>query len=330
AMNLNADKEASEVVEELLELTSQNLAKMEVKDHYNIIQELGQGKYGRVLMVTHRIRGTPMALKLVPKQTSKLWNFLYEYCVSLYLSSHPNMVNMFGIVFESQEHYGFLQELALDRDLLALIQPRIGIPEDAVKRCARQISNALGFLHCKGLVHRDIKPENILVFDKDCRWVKLTDFGLTRRKGTILRLISGFLPYTAPELGHFCNSEGLPIDFNLDSWAFGVTLFCIQTGYFPWEKCLPGDFFYEEFARWVKSGEAKEPCTIPRHWRRFTPEALSMFQKLLAVDPKKRGTVEEVLNYMDFQWKVDNWKEKEDDDEEEEEDSECLSELEES
>ena len=40
-------------------------------------------------------------------------------------------------------------------------------------------------MHEKQLVHRDFRPENVLVFAPDFSKVKLTDFGLTRKAGTL-------------------------------------------------------------------------------------------------------------------------------------------------
>lgn len=67
-----------------------------------------------------------MALKVLPKASTKLQGFLKEYCISLQLSCHPCIVGLFGIAFQSNEHYGFAQELVVGRDLFAIIQPRVG------------------------------------------------------------------------------------------------------------------------------------------------------------------------------------------------------------
>lgn len=72
------------------------------------------------------VSGTPMALKVLPKASTKLQGFLREYCISLHLSCHPCIVGLFGIAFQSNEHYGFAQELVTGRDLFAIIQPRVG------------------------------------------------------------------------------------------------------------------------------------------------------------------------------------------------------------
>ncbi|XP_036389799.1 serine/threonine-protein kinase SBK1 [Megalops cyprinoides] len=295
------------LIDELIELTAQSLSNLEIQEHFNVIKEIGRGKYGKVLLVTHRCRGTPMALKVMPKASTKLQGFLREYCISLHLSCHPCIVGLFGIAFQSKEHYGFAQELVIGKDLFAVIQPRVGIPEGAVKRCALQIASALEFIHSHGLVHRDIKPENILLLDRHCRRVKLADFGLAQKRGTLIRLISGTLPYMAPELCAVAAEAGeeaprappLSVEPSLDTWAFGVLLFCILTGFFPWERCTASDDFYQEFADWCG-----DPATadVPSQWRRFTPACMEMFSRLLALDAGARCSVGEVGTYLDRDW----------------------------
>lgn len=178
-----------------------------------------------------------------------------------------------------------------------------GIPEPAAKQCARQLVSALEFIHSRGLVYRDIKPENVLLFDPDCRLVKLTDFGLTRPKGTKLKLVAGVIPYTAPELSSTADAQGVPIDASMDAWAFGVLLFCLLTGYFPWEQSLPEDPFFEDFMQWQETGLERD---VPRHWKRLTAEAAGMLRSLLALDPAKRGPVSGVLRYVDCPWRLED------------------------
>ncbi|XP_048465686.1 serine/threonine-protein kinase SBK1 [Rhincodon typus] len=238
--------------------------------------------------------GTKMALKFLNKNKTKLKNFLKEYSITNNLSSNPFIIKVFDIVFETEDCYVFGQEYAPGGDLFDIIPPQVGLPEDNVKRCVQQLGLAIDYMHSKSLVHRDIKPENVLLFDKECRRVKLSDFGMTRKVGCRVKRISGTIPYTAPEICQANRTEGFLVDCSIDVWAFGVLIFCMLTGNFPWEAAMSSDTFYEEFVQWQRG----RLNGFPSQWKRFTDAALRMFQRLLAVDPEKRCSVKEVFYFL--------------------------------
>lgn len=284
-------------IEEMMALMVQTLAQMEVGDHYDVIRELGSGSYGSVQLVRHRVQGTLMALKLMEKRRTGVRGFLREYSTGLFLSPHPFITAAFGIAFQSRQHYGFVQEFAPVGSLFDLIQPLVGIPQTAAKRCGLQLSLALEHLHQRGLVHRDVKPDNVLLFDRECRCVKLTDFGLARREGLRLWPTSDQGHYSPPEITP--GARNARVSKPEDAWAFGVLIYGLLTGNFPWERPTGLDSHFQAFEAWRTMPEGSTP---PSQWAGLAPGACRMLKGLLAFNPEERSPVKAVRDHIRERW----------------------------
>ncbi|XP_078508715.1 serine/threonine-protein kinase SBK1-like isoform X3 [Lissotriton helveticus] len=290
------------ILEGLVSMMSSRLQEVDLEDYYQVVEELGSGSFGSVLMAKDKTTDKTTALKLLKKSQTTLERFLMEHYTSFFLSSHSNIIGSYGVAFQTIDHYVFAQEWSPVGDLFEMIEDRVGIPEVMAKRCAVQIASALDFIGSKGLVHCDVKPENILLFDEDCHCVKVNDFGLTCLKGTPIRARSGTSSYMSPELCRPREGDTLHAASSLDAWAFGVLLFCVLSGYFPWEEAVPEDSGYNAFVNWMDNCAAEPPPL----WEGFTTGALSMFRRLLALDPNERINVLEIMQFVDFPWKADN------------------------
>ncbi|XP_069821011.1 serine/threonine-protein kinase SBK1-like [Dendropsophus ebraccatus] len=294
--------EVQSILESLVSVASRHLRERDLQNTHHIIRELGQGGFGSVLMVKEKKTGQEMALKLLHRKKTAEFSFLMELSVSFFLSSHPNIIRIYGVGFKTGEYFGYTQELATHGDLFDLISPDEGLPEEDVKRCAIQISSALDFMEGKGLVHLDIKPENILVFEKDCHLIKITDFGLSQVKGFTTTKSSGTTSFMAPEMRQVSKQSPLVIDSSLDVWSFGVLLYILLTGEAPWQSADPTDQEFCNFVVWQKNFGKMDP---PSLWRRLPPGVLRMFSGLLDIDYKRRSKCTEVLIFQDECWKED-------------------------
>lgn len=88
-------------------------------------------------------------------------------------------------------------------DLLRHMNTYGAITEPQGRLVARQMCQALRYLHRVRITHRDIKPDNILIQQMEPMIVKLSDFGLSKvTKGdvTVLKTFCGTLLYCAPEV----------------------------------------------------------------------------------------------------------------------------------
>ncbi|XP_041363396.1 serine/threonine-protein kinase SBK1-like [Gigantopelta aegis] len=282
--------------------TSDNLLQLNLKEHYEILRELGRGTYGKALLGKCRETGTKVCLKILPKCSTKLRDFQREFNFSYFLSPHQNIVDTYNVAFETRTSYVFAQEYAPHGDLFDAIPPQMGMTESHAKHVIKQIASALDFMHSKKLVHRDIKPENVLVFDTEFTKVKLMDFGMTRKDGNMIRKTSGSIPYTPPEICEAVRNENIIVGTSGDVWAFGVLLFCMLTGNFPWENADIGDVYFNEFVLWQRRKTTKQPS----QWRRFTPRLMRFFRKVLDIKPERRCQVKEICKYINDEWTCPN------------------------
>ncbi|RWS13177.1 hypothetical protein B4U79_14740 [Dinothrombium tinctorium] len=273
---------------------------IDIDEHYDVIKDIGSGDYGKVMLAVHRQTGTEVALKAVPKVTTPLRDFLVEFHYSYFLSPHHVILDTYDVAFETREHYCFAQEVAPLGDLWQAVERTggFGMDERDVKIVVQQISSALEFLHDKELVHRDVRAENILIFSPDFSRVKLTDFGLTRRAGTLVKKRTRSLPTCPPEIWETVHLEGYHVECGSDVWQLAMLIFALLRARFPWEKADITDPRFNDFSEWQK----RKTTRTPKEFRKFTPRLLRMYRRMMEIKPSKRYPVTEVRKYFKDRW----------------------------
>lgn len=311
---------AAQDLDERCFLSAQSMPSLKVSQHFQVLKLLGEGSYGKVMLAVHRKRGTPMALKFFPRQSTSLTSFLREYNLSLSFCTHPSLTRALGIFFSTPTYYVFAQQAGLYGDLYSVVVSEVGLDEDRVQRVMSQLSGAVSHLHSLGFVHRDIKPENVFLCDASCRWVKLGDFGLTRAVGTTVRAVWYESPFCTPEVEPAKDEEAedmwITVETSMDSWALGVLVYCLLTGCFPWEESTSSDRMYRSYRDWFyreqedqqdqqedqeqEDGLRNNPP--PSQFEGLSPLVLTLLKELLHPEPKLRGSPEEVLSYLGGPW----------------------------
>ncbi|GAB6029331.1 hypothetical protein CHUAL_005098 [Chamberlinius hualienensis] len=266
---------------------------------YHIIQLIGEGSYGQVHLAEDRQTGFKIALKAVSKDHTKQKDFLQEFHYSYFLSPHVNILNSYDVAFQTDTHFIFAQEYAPFGDLARrLDQKNLPLTETQVKSVCRQLTSALEFMHSKDLVHRDLRPHNVLIFESDLSVVKLTDFGITRTSGTLVKKTNVCLAYMPPEICEAVYNEGYTVHTSSDVWQLAILVLVCLSRMLPWESADITDPDYTEFLKWHKRKTTKTPSVL----RPYTPRFQRMVRRMLEPKIEGRAEVKEPLKYMNDKW----------------------------
>ena len=155
---------------------------------------------------------------------------------------HPGVVAVSGI--EVVEGLGeciameYVDGTTLDEWL------RTSPQRDVRRNVARELAEAVAYIHSKGIVHRDLKPQNIIITHNG-KNVKLIDFGLADTDShAVLKQPAGTEGYISPE-----QKETAVADVRNDIYSLGVIFQQMDLG-FSYRgivrKCLlPADRRYQ-------------------------------------------------------------------------------------
>lgn len=83
-----------------------------LSEEFDILQIVGEGWFGKILLVEHKATDTEMVLKALPKPYVSLRDFYREFHYGLHLGIHKNIVTTYDVAFETAGFYVFTQEYA--------------------------------------------------------------------------------------------------------------------------------------------------------------------------------------------------------------------------
>ncbi len=238
-------------------------------DKYEILRELGEGKFGAVCLA--RDTGTDALVAIKKTRQSEVTR---EFKIHSGLE-HPNVLKLV-------ERIG--RRLVLEyapMELFDVLKDRGFLHESTACRYFLDVCRGLEYLHSMHVMHRDIKPENLLISEDGV--VKIADFGLAKRSTRDrARTVCGTDEYLPPEM-----IREVPYDHRVDIWSTGVLLYEMLVGDSPFASNKGRKRVHHK----ILVGKVTFPEWIPSELR-------DVIMSFLQVRPDDRATLRTVLEDM--------------------------------
>ncbi|XP_026751732.1 myosin light chain kinase, smooth muscle-like isoform X2 [Galleria mellonella] len=262
----------------------------DVNDFYEMLSEIGRGKFGTVYLCREKSTGLELAAKLVSvSRRDERRNVEREVEVMRRLR-HPRLIQLYD-AYEWGKYMCVVLELITGGELFErVIDEDFVLTERACTVFMRQICEGIEFVHRQNILHLDMKPENILCLTKTGNRIKIIDFGLARfyDPEKKLQVLFGTPEFVAPEVVNFDQ-----IGYGTDMWSVGVICYVLLSGLSP----FMGETDIETMAN----------VTVAKYdfddeaFNEISDEAKDFISKLLVKDKESRPSATECLRH---QWIV--------------------------
>ncbi|KAK3206016.1 hypothetical protein Dsin_020062 [Dipteronia sinensis] len=254
--------------------------------------KIGAGSYGKVVLYRSSIDGKNYAIKafhkshllklrVAPSETA-MTDVLREVLIMKMLD-HPNIVNLIEVIDDpNTDHFYMVLEYVESKWVCEDSDPPRGVEENTARKYLRDIVSGLMYLHDHNVVHGDIKPDNLLVTRTGT--VKIGDFSVSQvfeDDNDELRRSPGTPVFTAPECCLGLTYRGRVAD----TWAVGVTLYCMILGKYP----FLGETLQDTYDKIVNI-----PLVLPDA---LNPHVRNLIEGLLCKDPDQRMTLKDVAEH---------------------------------
>ncbi|EAX93935.1 CMGC family protein kinase [Trichomonas vaginalis G3] len=292
----------------------------EAGGRYKVLNIIGRGSYGVVLLAIDNQTGKHVALKQLQRIFTTVTDAKRVLREIRILSSlnNENITNITDVVtYPDYSKFSTLIVVSdiMDTDLYKLLISNVDLSLDYRKYFAYQIIRGLKYIHSANILHRDLKPSNILVNSNS--ELKITDFGLAR----VLDQEEGGEPlseyvttrwYRAPEILLNYGTYGPAIDI----WSTGCILaeIILRRPLFPGNGTLHQLQLIQDFLgspteqdlellrnpkarQFMESLPPKDPVDWHQIFTNSPEEEIDLISKMLTWDPRKRITVLDALEH---------------------------------
>lgn len=233
-------------------------------DRFDILRPVTGGGMASVYVARERALGRIVALKVLDLDPGAAPEARARFRREAELAarvSHPNIVP----VFATGEAAGFIwiSMMFVEGETLAERMLAAGpLPVAEALRHARDVLEALGAAHRRGVVHRDVKPQNIMV-ERDSRRAMLMDFGIAsvlepaadHEELTGVGRVMGTPRYMSPEQAAGERS----LTPASDLYAVGLVLYEMLTGQYPYRVPPAGNHLVAHLTQPVRPARELRP-----------------------------------------------------------------------
>ncbi|KAJ4429626.1 hypothetical protein ANN_21827 [Periplaneta americana] len=211
------------------------------KNNFEVLEELGKGRYGVVHKVQELSTGQKFAAKFIRCIKAKDREKVQEEIDIMNDLRHPKLLQL-AAAYESPREMVMVMEYISGGELFErVVADDFTLTERDCILFMRQICEGVDYMHQNFIVHLDLKPENIMCHTRTSHQIKLIDFGLAQKinPDTPVRVLFGTPEFIPPEI---INYE--PIGVESDMWSVGVICYVLLSGLSP----FMGDNDAETFA----------------------------------------------------------------------------------
>ena len=251
---------------------------------YELFEEVGRGATGVVFRAQQISLDRVVAVKLLRDgpwaDPEAIERFRREVRTSAALR-HPRIVRIYEVAEDNGQLY-YSMDFIDGPNLNVLVEEEPVAPRRAAE-LVRDLAEAVGHMHDRGVIHRDLKPSNVLL---DESGPLITDFGLSTSLDpgaplTVTGAVLGTPGYLPPEqIGAKFAHQDPTSDPRADIYSLGAMLYALLTGRPPFRGATPFETLMEHL---------RSEVTPPRQLRRSLPRDLeTICLKCLERDPERR------------------------------------------
>merc|ERR1719446_2004551 len=206
-------------------------------------------------------------------------------------NNHPAIIQLVDMDESLPSTIRLVLELCEGGELYDRIQLRKYYPENEGKLLARNLLEAVTYIHSKGIMHRDLKPENILLASTVSHTdIKISDFGLAKyskdypRRLPRSHSICGSDFYLAPEV-----IKQEEYGREIDIWSVGVVSYVVLSGSLP--------FFHNVLHKLYRQIVERDLSFPEQAWKSVAKGAQDFILRLLQVRPGDRLAADQATKH---------------------------------